>query len=239
MMGVKITSHGSSSAGNCYIIDDGARSIMIECGVRVSSLRAAGVNLSNIDACLISHEHGDHTKYHKDISKAGIKIFCSKGTGAAIGIEENYKVQFVEAKTVYHKTPSRGWQLMPFDTVHDAVEPLGFLLTNGKIKLLFATDTAFLKYKFAGLTHLMIECNFQPEILQQNVEAGTISPTLAERIKGNHFGLGSLIEFFKANDTSKLAEVHLLHLSNGQSSAKECERIVREELGKPVFICAA
>lgn len=50
----------SSSKGNAYLITDGRSTILIECGLPIKELkRRTNFKVpSNIDACLISHEHG-------------------------------------------------------------------------------------------------------------------------------------------------------------------------------------
>ena len=45
----------SGSAGNCYLINS---ELMIECGISIDRIRkGCGFRLSEIKACLISHEH--------------------------------------------------------------------------------------------------------------------------------------------------------------------------------------
>lgn len=57
--------------------------------------------------------------------------------------------------------------MLPVKTEHDAKEPLGFLIYSRttREKLLFATDTYYIRYRFPGLTHIMIECNYAIDIM--------------------------------------------------------------------------
>ena len=75
----------SGSAGNCYRITDGTTSILIECGIPIKDIRSGlGYQLSEISACLISHEHKDHCVAIKDILKLGIDCYMSQGTKEAL-----------------------------------------------------------------------------------------------------------------------------------------------------------
>ncbi|MBO5099334.1 MAG: MBL fold metallo-hydrolase [Clostridia bacterium] len=62
---LKFCSLSSSSSGNCLYVTDGSSSILIDCGLSFtktsSLLNLIGVNISDIDAVLVTHEHTDHT----------------------------------------------------------------------------------------------------------------------------------------------------------------------------------
>ncbi|CAI6222942.1 Lactamase-B domain-containing protein [Bacillus subtilis] len=170
--------------------------------------------MSQFAGCLVSHEHGDHCKAIKDVLKAGIDCYMSPGTAGAIGIS-HHRIKPVRAKQPF-KVGS--WSIMPFDVQHDVAEPYGFLLANEDgDKLLFATDTYYIKYKFPGLTHIMVECNYSNEILNENIESGHTPPFMKRRLLQSHFSLENVKEFLKANDLSRVQEIWLLHLSESNS----------------------
>jgi len=140
--------------------------------------------------------------------------------------------------TVGFYTPDGKW--VPEDDYEcrdDAAEPLAFLLANqdGE-RLLYATDTYFIRYRFQGLTHILIEANYSLDILKRNVEAGTVDKALKNRILKSHFSLENVKQFLKANDMSKVQEIWLLHLSDGNSDAERFKREVMELTGKPTYI---
>ena len=57
---------GSSSSGNCYILDNGKEALILEAGVRFKEVKKAlGYNLRKVVGCLITHRHQDHAKYIK------------------------------------------------------------------------------------------------------------------------------------------------------------------------------
>jgi len=125
---------------------------------------------------------------------------------------------------------------MPFSTIHDAAEPLGYLMQSGKTKLLYATDTEYIPYKFEGLTHTLVECNFSMKIVKERLKNRDLNRALWDRILRNHLSLETVVTFLKANDLSSLQEIYLLHLSNNNSDANLFKKTIQEITGVPVYI---
>jgi len=63
-----------------------------------------------------------------------------------------------------------------------------------------------------------------------------VPPALKKRILKSHFSLENVKEFLKANDLSRVQEIWLLHLSDGNSDAERFKREIQELTGKMVFI---
>src|SRR5690606_20594303 len=124
------------------------------------------------------------------------------------------------------------------ETQHDAQEPLGFLLHSraSNERLLYATDTYYIRYKFPGLTHIMVECNYAADILYENVKRGAVPEVLKNRLLTSHFSLENVKEFLKANDLSRVQEIWLLHLSDGNSDEERFKREVQALTGKPTYV---
>ena len=157
---------------------------------------------------------------------AGIDCYMSQGTSKALGLS-GHRVKIVEPMRQFE---IGAWKILPFLVEHDAVEPLGFLLQIGQNKICFLTDTAFTRYRFRGLTHVMIECNYQKEILDK-----TADDARKKRIIETHMGLDTCLSFLAANDLSNVREIHLLHCSAQNSNVSECKKKVVELTGVPVY----
>ena len=223
----------TGSSGNCYLIDDGHTQILIECGITFKNIqRKLNFETSNIAACLISHSHKDHCKGIQGVLNASLNCYTSETTASEIGIEHN-RMKLYENKKAFKVGT---FTILPFDVKHD-VENHGFLIQseNGS-KLLFATDTYYIKYKFKGITHLMIEANYSDAILNENIKLDRIHEFLGSRIKSSHFSLENLLVFLKANDLSQVQEIHLLHLSDTNSDAALFKQAVQAATGKLVFV---
>lgn len=231
---IEITPIASGSLGNCYRIDDGRIPLLLECGISYKEIqKKLNFRTSEIVACLVSHEHQDHSKSVKDLMKVGIDCYMSKCTAEALDVS-GHRLHIIKARQQFH---IGSWVVLPFETQHDAVEPLGFLLANqAGDKLLYATDTYYIRYKFRGLTHIMIECNYSMDILKTKVKAGLMEPAIKRRILKSHFSLKNVKDFLRANDLSKVREIWLLHMSDGNSDAERFKREVQELTGKMVFV---
>jgi phosphoribosyl 1,2-cyclic phosphodiesterase len=231
---IEITALASSSKGNCYRVTDGTTPLLLECGISYKEIqRGVNFQMSSIAGCLVSHEHGDHVKSIKDVLKAGIDVYASNGTFEALNIN-HHRIKPVRAKEQFQIGT---WTILPFEVEHDVSEPIGYVLANlqGE-KLLFATDTYFIRYKFKGLTHIMVEANYSMDILNQNVAAGFIDKGRKKRLMRSHFSLENVKDFIKANDISNIQEIWLLHLSDTNSDADLFKSEIQKLTGKMVFV---
>ncbi len=231
---IEFKAYASGSRGNFYTVDDGSTKLMIECGLPFKEIqRILEFKISDITACLLSHEHKDHSRAVKDVIKVGIDVYMSEGTAKEVGAS-GHRVKTILPKKQFNIGT---WTILPFDTQHDAKEPLGFLLANQfGDKLLFATDTYYIKYRFNDLSIIAVECNFSRDILEANVKRGSVPEVLKKRLLTSHFSLENVKEFLKANDLSKVREIWLLHLSDGNSDADRFKREIMELTGKPTYI---
>ncbi|WBL16415.1 MBL fold metallo-hydrolase [Sutcliffiella sp. NC1] len=231
---IEITALASSSKGNCYRVTDGYTPLLLECGINYREIQKGfGFRMSEVAGCLITHEHDDHCKSIKDVLKAGIDVYTSSGTVEALGIS-HHRIKRVKPMEQFELGT---WSVLPFDVQHDVSEPLGFLLANQEgEKLLFATDTYYIKYKFQELTHILVECNYSLEILNQNILDGSVPSVMKERLLRSHFSLENLKEFLKANDLSKVQEIWLLHLSDSNSDEALFKKEIMELTGKMVYV---
>jgi len=227
-MEIKVLASGSS--GNAYFVSDGKTPLLLEAGIPFRLIQQ-GLNfeVSQLAGCLISHEHQDHAKAAHEVMRAGIDCYMSRGTAEVLRLQ-GHRLHIIEALTQFHIGT---WAIKPFSARHDAAEPLGFLMADQcREKLLFATDTAYIAHRFEGLTHLMIEANYSSPLLKAN----TPSSELRRSILQDHMSLETLVGMLRANDLSKVEEIHLLHLSDNNSDADMFKRKVQEVTGKPVYI---
>jgi phosphoribosyl 1,2-cyclic phosphodiesterase len=225
----------SGSRGNCYLVSDGVTPLLLECGLPIKQIRQGlGFELTEVAACLVTHEHQDHSKAIRDVLRMGVYVYTSPGTIEALGLD-NHRLRAVKSKDTFRVGT---WTIRVFETQHDAVEPLGFLLHSqaSNERLLYATDTYYIRYRFPRLNYIMVECNYATDILEENVQRGSVPEVLKKRLLTSHFSLENVKEFLKANDLSKVQEIHLLHLSDGNSDAERFKREIMAVCGKPVYI---
>lgn len=227
-MDIKIIASGSK--GNAYLIRQGSVKILIDPGINYNELiKRMDYRLNEVNHALISHEHKDHCQALPGLRKIGIPVSMSKGTGDALGFEMGlYHV--IKSEQVYDLY---GWKLMPFKCEHDASEPLGFLIQTPKgEKICYATDTAYIRYRFTGVTHWMIEANYSEELLQKN---NKLPEGIKSRIRLNHFEIENVKKFFENQDLEKTEKIYLIHLSGNNSDEKLFQKLVEKVTGKPVL----
>ncbi|PTK45882.1 MBL fold metallo-hydrolase, partial [Staphylococcus nepalensis] len=127
--------------------------------------------------------------------------------------------------------------ILPFEVEHDAAEPVGYLFKSDYgYKVLYLTDTKYVKYKFKGITHMMLEVNYVYEKMLQNVKDGVLHQALSNRVMESHFSLENAVEFLKANDLSKLQQINLIHLSSTNADAERIKNEIQQVSGVPVYI---
>ena len=80
-----------------------------------------------------------------------------------------------------------------------------------------------MKYKFKGITHLLLETNHSIDILNQRVKAKLLSRNLAQRIADNHMSIERAEKYLREGyiDTSKIEKICLIHMSNDNSNAAD------------------
>lgn len=227
---------GSSSAGNCYVFDNGKEALVVECGISFKEVqKTLKFDINRISGAIVSHEHGDHAKYVSKFLEARVPVYMSTGTmHKVIGKCEGYLPLLIEAGA---ETRIGTFVVLPFNVQHDAAEPLGFLIFHPEMgTVLFATDTYYLEYTFNGLNNILLECNYKLEILESNIAAGRIPAKLRDRTIKSHCSLQTCKEILQANDLSLVNNIVLIHLSDGNSNATEFQRDVQEATGKTVHI---
>ena len=227
-MDIKVIASGSS--GNAYLIGDGKTRLLLDAGISFKRIQVGcGFRTSSIDACLVTHRHGDHAMAVPKLLQRGIPVY-----GIA-DVEELHKgVQPVAALKEFNVNTLR---ILPFEVEHDA-ECYGYQVTSTETgeKLVYITDSAYVKYTFSGLTHIMIEANYAQEIIIDNAKHERIPLYLAERVIQTHMSIETLLDLLQANDMSKVRQIYLLHLSDGNSDAAAFRRQVKQETGAEVYI---
>jgi len=211
----------------------GRSRLLLELGLPWPKLRERiGFQSSGLAGVLLTHEHGDHAKGAKGAIAAGLDVYASKGTFEAMDLTV-HRCRTVQPLTQFQVG---SWSVMPFEAVHDASEPLGFLLANTDSKCLFLTDSAYCRYRFKGLTHIFIECNHSLEIMRQRTADDKMHLAQKRRLMHSHMSLERLQDMLAANDLSHVREIHLLHLSDDNSDEEQFRRAIMRQTGKPVYV---
>lgn len=233
---ITVETLGSNSRGNCYRLTSGGSSLLLECGLPWAQIRRAlNFKTTDLDGCLVSHHHKDHSRAAVDVLKAGIDLYATQPAFDAMEIPgPHHRFHPLTYRLTINIGP---WRVMAFEAVHDAPGTAGFWITDADgDKLVFLTDSAFSYYTFPGTNIYMIEANFSEAILQRNVEAGLIDAARARRVRENHMSIERVVEMLRVNDLSNCRAIHLLHGSDGNSDAIQFKTMVEEATGIPTTV---
>ena len=210
----------SSSAGNCYVLESEASALVIECGASPETMFArTGIDARKFVGAVVTHEHGDHAAHIGKYADRAIDGYASRGTLAACHIDKAYRAH---ALRPMQSVTVGDFVVRAFDVKHDAAEPFGYIIEHEECgKVLFATDTHFIRYNFKSLrlNHILIEANYSQEELDDNIARGAMNPAQAARVRTSHLSIDAACDMVKANETAELSTVVLLHLSNANSLA--------------------
>ena len=227
-MDIKVIASGSS--GNAYLIGDGKTRLLFDAGIPFKRIQiGCGFKTSSIDACLVTHRHGDHAAAVPKLLQRGITVYSNADVaGLYEGVQELTECKEHTIGTL---------RILPFAAEHD-VPCYGYQVTSTETgeRLVYITDSAYVRYTFTGLTHIMIEANYAEDIMRGNVRDEKIPFSLAERVAGTHMSIDTLIDLLRANDMSKVRQIYLLHLSDNNSDAEAFKKMVQQETGAEVYI---
>ena len=113
---------GSSSSGNCYLIEASeSEKLVLDAGINFKEVqRELNYNFKGIKGVLVTHEHMDHLKYAPDFARNGIDIYASAGTFQRLELK-GHRFKVIKALQQFN---IGNFTILPFDTQHDAAEPL-------------------------------------------------------------------------------------------------------------------
>lgn len=216
-----------SQQGNCYALyDNDGKILLLDLGLaRKEILKGIDFNVSDVVGAVVSHVHTDHSKAVKDFENMGISVFKP--------YEKFYQIKLWG-----------GFKIKPFDltdkngkfmhTNNDGSECpcYGFLIEHEDIgKMLYITDTELVKWRFSGINHILISCNYQKKYISDSAKRNHV-------LRG-HMELETVKEFVKANKSNTLRTIILCHLSQESADPKECLSEAQNVVGEGVkCVCA-
>ena len=220
---MRFASLGSGSRGNATLVQHQDTILLVDNGfsLRKFSQRLQRFSLlpEDIDAVLLTHEHGDHSGgIARLCANHQIPLWTAVGTARAVlPAEFEYHTLIADQSITIGAI-----EILPVTVPHDANEPLQFVfreIDNGK-QLGILTDTGHITSHivkaFGRLNGLLLEFNYDPQML----ESGPYPVALKQRVGGNHGHLSNLqsLELLQKIDTSELNCLVAAHISENNNS---------------------
>lgn len=239
-MDIKVLASGSS--GNCYMISDGSTDLLLDAGISIKRIQiGCDFNLSRIAGCLVTHSHGDHSKAVKDLLRKCIDVWMPEGEMNELGIQDCRRLHSLNrvGDDEYTVFLVGTFDILPFRTEHDTPEPVGYLLHSRSSgdKILYVTDSFFVRYRFSGLTHIIGEVNYDHESVWEKVNNGETPTERAKRLFRSHMSLENFLAFLKSNDLSRLRQIYICHMSNDHGNKRRIQEAVQKATGVEVYVC--
>lgn len=239
---------GSGSKGNCIYLGTEQTKILIDAGLSgkaiTERLGQINVDVGDIDAILITHEHTDHIQGLKILAyKYGIPVFANQNT--ARGIVENFhdcpKFKIFSTGETFE---FGDLEIHPFSIQHDTPDPVAFTVRVNDLKLGFCADlgfvTSLVQTHLRDCDYLYVEANHQPSM----VHACPRPMIYKQRVLGRngHLSNEACGQLLGNVYHSKLKHVHLAHLSSECNTPDTALTTIKELLaqkGLSLEMCAA
>lgn len=230
---MKVKVLGSSSDGNCYLLQTGKETLILEAGISFLAVKKAlRFDLSGVVGCIVTHEHQDHSKAVVDMMKYGIKTFAP----SSVFQGRTHSGAFCRSIEVGLGYRIGKFKIIALAANHD-VPCVSYIIEHEECgRILFATDTMMMNYRIKGLNHIWIECNYADECLQENIDKGIVPESMRKRLMLSHCELKTTKRFLMDNDLSEVREIMLVHISNNNGDKARFVKEVSELTGKPTII---
>lgn len=227
---MRITSLGSGSSGNAFLVQTDQTSILIDCGVAVRSCKSAVQELTargRLDALVISHEHIDHVRSLASLTRRGdCPLVTTRGTRRMLRVDSG--CTDIEPGGRF---AAGDIEISFVGVAHDAAEPCGFYIESAGRSAAIFTDlghvTPAVLDALRAAEVIVLEANYDPGMLR----TGRYPAHLKRRISGSHGHLSNddcAVALSLAG--TRATAIWLAHLSENNNHPRIAEATVVEAL---------
>jgi phosphoribosyl 1,2-cyclic phosphodiesterase len=235
-MSLYIASLNSGSNGNCYYVGDGETAVLIDAGLSCREterrMKQLGLNINQVKAIFISHEHADHVTGLPGLTKKyPLPIYITAPTLAAAKLP--LSDELVQGFDAHQAVAIAGLRVTAFPKWHDAADPHSFIVSNGQVTVGIFTDIGqpcgHVTHYFAQCHAAFLEANYCEDMLAKS----HYPVFLKKRISGQegHLSNAQAVQLFVAHKGPQLSHLLLSHLSKNNNSPQLAETIFKEKAG--------
>jgi phosphoribosyl 1,2-cyclic phosphodiesterase len=232
----------SGSKGNMVLLSSTSGWIAIDCGISknkmLKKLEMLNINIQHIQHLIITHEHSDHTAGLKSLMqlKHLKSIYLSKGT------HEVLKEHIGEGDMLIHQIrPDTSFSIDKYNisgflASHDAIEPMGVVVSSNMHKVVIGTDTGYIDEAYEPILKdadvYLIEANHEP----QKLLASPRPMHLKKRILGEkgHLNNDDAAMFINRVMENKKTHWVVMHISEDCNSERDIEKSIVKFIEKPL-----
>lgn len=255
-MAIAFSSLGSGSKGNGTLVrslplcvranDDESDDtlVLIDCGFTVKEterrLQRLGFSPAQLDAIIVTHEHGDHIKGVGPLArKYDLPVYITAGTlrSKKMGVLDDVRV-------IKHYEPFviKAFHVTPVAVPHDASEPAQYIIECNNKRLGILTDlgniSPHVEMHYQSCDALILEANHDPAMLA----SGAYPYSLKQRVGGawGHLSNQQAARFLESVDRKKLEHLVVAHISRQNNSitlAQQAFSHVQASIKNVVYAC--
>lgn len=216
---MKLCVLGGGSRGNCTYIESGTTRILIDNGFSGKEItrRMAVIDRhpEQLSGIIVTHEHNDHVSGVGVLSRRyHLPVYANPATHRAAAAKVG-DISVMEEFSTGSRFVINDLDIHPFAISHDAAEPVGFVINDGRQRIGYCTDTGKVTKLMAHLLcrcqGLVLESNHDPQMLRD----GPYPFPLKQRVQSNlgHLSNGEAASFISELENSSLRTLILAHLS--------------------------
>ncbi|MCC5805736.1 MAG: MBL fold metallo-hydrolase [Opitutales bacterium] len=226
-MGMRFQILGSSSGGNCALLQTEETAVLIDAGFSARRIEAmlepTGLALSDIEAVFLTHEHSDHIAGLPGLSRhRHLRFFANAQTASAARtkLKRDVTWRIFETGQTFRFA---GLSVETLALPHDAYDPVAFVIRSGGEDLFnpprclaWVTDLGYvpsaLPARIADADTLVLEANHDLELLDMDMKRPF---SVKQRIRGRHGHLSNEAAhtFLQSARLPRLERLFLAHLS--------------------------
>ena len=241
---MKFISLGSGSSGNCYLLQSGETSILLDAGISIRSLKKYLKDLDmsledDVSAVFVTHDHADHIKSVGNIAnECGKTIYATQLVHEGIACNRCLKIQVPANRMAFVEKGKPieigNFRITPFDVPHDSRDCVGYVVEADGVRFCLITDvghvTDTIREQVGLANYLVLESNHDVNMLLM----GKYSAFLKDRISSDkgHLNNEQAAYLLAESATPQLRHVWLCHLSEENNhpvlARKTAEAVLRQ-----------
>lgn len=256
---MRFTVLGSGSTGNAVLISSEKTNVLVDAGMSAREilrrLGEMGVSADELDAILVTHEHGDHigglrvllgsVRCPVYVSRSTQDSFYDTRAGGENGNSESSKRRAALKDRTVEIESSRDFRIgdidfEPFSVPHDAADNFGFVAKKDGVKVATLMDfghiTTLIKEKLAGCDAIVVESNHSRDMLRA---CSVYTWDLKQRIlsRTGHLSNEDLADWLQSDFDGSARHIVLAHLSQ-RANEPHLARLMAEtalQMRAPLF----
>lgn len=217
-MSLFITALNSGSNGNCFYIGNEREAVLVDAGISCREterrMKRLGLSMTKVKGLFISHEHSDHIRGVRVLSKKHkLPVYSIAGTLKNKHLQHDSPLNF--NLLPYQPISVGELSVMAFPKNHDAHDPQSFIIKYNDVCVGVFTDIGapcdhVIKH-FKCCHAIFLETNYDTKMLASGRYPMHLKRRIASRV--GHLSNQQALDLFRKHRPPFMSHVFLSHLS--------------------------